>query len=78
MNAEQIKERRQEYLSAVKTRGDQSWQRGGLWWGVWGGVIFFAPFEQHWSCLRIKMSGPVVIDRRLLGEQSVNPQEGPQ
>lgn len=43
-----------------------------------GGCYLFTPFEQHWSCLRIKMSGPVVIDCRLLGEQSVNPQEGPQ
>lgn len=43
-----------------------------------GGCYLYTPFEQHWSCLRIKMSGPVVIDRRLLGEQSVNPQEGQQ
>lgn len=69
MNAEQIKERRQEYLSAVKTRRERM---GG------GDCYLYAPFEQHWSCLRIKMSGPVVIDRRLLGGQSVNPQEGPQ
>lgn len=70
MNAEQIKKRKEEYLSAVET-GTESRIRGR-------DCYLFAPFEQHWSCLTIKMSGPVFIDRRLLGEQSVNPQEGPQ